>query len=52
MLRFDKATYLSPLFKFTQSERLDNNIYRSEALLFLSLKLLYPLCVICVLNSL
>ena len=34
MLRLDKATYLSSLFKFFLSERLSNNQSRSDALLF------------------
>ena len=34
MLRFDKATYLSLLFKFILSERLSNSLYSSDVLLF------------------
>ena len=34
MLRLDKATYLSLLFKFILSERLSNSLRGSDALLF------------------
>ena len=34
MLRFDKATYLSLLFKFSLSERLSNSVLGSDVLLF------------------
>ena len=34
MLRFDKATYLPLLFKFTLSARLRNTRYVSDVLLF------------------
>ena len=34
MLRFDKTTYLSLLFKFILSERLSNNLWGSDVLLF------------------
>ena len=34
MLRFDKATYLSLLFKSILSERLDNSLWKSDVLLF------------------
>ena len=34
MLRFDKATYLSLLFKFILSERLCNSLWGSDVLLF------------------
>ena len=34
MLRFDKATYLSLLFKFILPERLSNNLCGSDVLLF------------------
>ena len=34
MLRFDKATYLSLLFKFILSERLSNSLWGSYVLLF------------------
>ena len=34
MLRFDKATYLSLLFKFILSERLSNSLWGSDVLLF------------------
>ena len=34
MLRFDKATYLSLLFKFILSERLRNSLRGSDVLLF------------------
>ena len=34
MLRFNKATYLSLLFKFILSERLNNSLRGSDALLF------------------
>ena len=34
MLRFDKATYLSLLFKFILSERLSNSLWQSDVLLF------------------
>ena len=46
MLRFDKATYLSLLFKFILSERLINSLPGLEVLLF------SKFCVITVLNSL
>ena len=35
MLRFDKATYLSLLFKFILSARLGNSLRGSDVLLFL-----------------
>ena len=35
MLRFDRATYLSVLFKFTFSERLSHSLLGSDVLLFL-----------------
>ena len=35
MLRFDKATYLSLLFKFTLCKRLSNSLWGSDALIFL-----------------
>ena len=34
MLRFDKATYSSLLFKFILSERLSNSLLGSDVLLF------------------
>ena len=34
MLRFDRATYLSLLFKFILSERLSNSLWGSDVLLF------------------
>ena len=34
MLRFDKATYLSLIFKFILSERLSNSVGGSDVLLF------------------
>ena len=34
MLKFDKATYLSLLFKFIVSERLSNSLCASDVLLF------------------
>ena len=34
MLRFDKATYLSLLFKFILSQRLSNSLCGSDVLLF------------------
>ena len=34
MLRFDKATYLSLLFKFILSERLSNSLWGADVLLF------------------
>ena len=37
MLRFDKAIYLSFLLKFISSERLSNNLWGSDVLLFLVL---------------
>ena len=35
MLRFEKATYSSLLFKFILSITLSNNLWRSDVLLFL-----------------
>ena len=37
MFRFDKATNLSLLFKFTLSERLSVSLRKSDVLLFLEL---------------
>ena len=37
MLRFDKPTYLSLLFKFILSERLSNSLMGREVLLFINI---------------
>ena len=34
MLRLDKATYLSLLFRFILSEKISNSLWRSDVLLF------------------
>ena len=38
MLRFDKVTYLSLLFKFTFSARLSKSLWESDVLLFLEFR--------------
>ena len=52
MPRFDNATYLLLLFKFVLSERLSNNIWGSDLLLFLEFINKYSLYIITLLNSL
>ena len=56
MLRFDKATYLSLLFKIILSVRLSNSLWRSDVLLFsefiniVFIFVLYPYWIIILLN--